>query len=240
MTSFPLDRHAHLDSILHRIDPRSKIVGLLVPVLLISSTPRGQLAPFPYYFAVALVLVALSRVPPRYVVWRCAAGVPFVAMAAALLLLTGAPDSTSHALSVALKALAAIVLITLLTATSRLHQLLWAMRRLGAPQVLNLIVNLMHRYVLLLFEEYRRMARARESRTVRRARFSDIRLYGNQFGLLFVRSWERAERVQAAMLARGFTGSLPDVGAARLRSLDVAFPVMSVALFAAVRWTVAY
>ena len=236
MTLFPLDRHAHLDSILHRIDPRSKIAGLLLPVLLISSTPRGHLKPFPYYFGAALMLVALSRVPPRYIAWRCVAGLPFVMMATALLLLTGAPDSTGQALSVVLKALAAILLITLLTATSRLHELLWAMRRLGAPHVLNLIVNLMHRYVLLLFEEYRRMARARESRTVRKARFSDIGLYGNQFGLLFIRSWERAERVQAAMLSRGFTGSLPNVGAQRPKFVDVAFPTISIGLFAAARW----
>jgi cobalt/nickel transport system permease protein len=205
-------------------------------VLLISSTPRGHLDSFPFYAGTILLLAAISRAPMKHVAGKCAAGAPFIVLASALLLLSGEPGAVQHAISVACKAFSALILIGLLTAVCPLQEFLWAMRRLGAPQSLNLIVALMHRYILLLSEEYRRMERGRDSRTVRPVVFGDLALYANQFGLLFVRSWDRAERVYAAMLSRGFTGVLPNAPAQRTRWPDIAVPVAAVTLFCLARF----
>ena len=101
--------------------------------------------------------------------------------------------------------------------------------------MLALIAILMQRYAALLFDEWRSMARAARSRAPKRM-FGDIRLLGGQIATLFVRSWDRSERVHAAMLSRGFTGELPILAAPRWRVSDSVFVVLMTASFAAARW----
>ena len=225
------DQHSHLDSVIHKRDVRSKVIGFLVPILLIASTPRDQVWPYPFYFALLILLVFVSKVPAVHVLWRCAAASPFILMASTLLLLTRAHDSALPAMSVALKAYGCVALMTLLTATSRFHELLRAMRSLGSPRALNLVANLMFRYMFLLQEEYQRMSRARESRTALPIRSGRFALYGRQFALLFIRSWERAERIHAAMLARGFKDALKVDASDKLRGADFVFATASCTAF---------
>jgi cobalt/nickel transport system permease protein len=225
------DQHAHLDSAIHRRDVRSKLIGFLIPILLIASTPADQFWPYPIYFALLILLVIFSRVPAAHILWRCAAASPFILMASAFLLLTRAHDTALPALSVPLKAYGCVALMTLLTATSRFHDLLRAMRSLGSPKALNLVASLMFRYMFLLQEEYQRMSRARESRTALPIRSGRFGLYGRQFALLFIRSWERAERIHAAMLARGFKDTLKIEAGGTLRGADFLFPAASCTAF---------
>jgi cobalt/nickel transport system permease protein len=225
------DQHAHLDSVVHRRDARSKVIAFFIPILLIASTPREQIWPYPFYFALLTLLVLLSRVPAAHILWRCAAASPFILMASAFLLATRPHDPVLPAVSVALKAYGCVALMTLLTATSRFNDLLRAMRSLGSPRALNLVASLMFRYMFLLQEEYQRMTRARESRTALPVRSARYAMYGRQFALLFIRSWERAERIHAAMLARGFKDTLKVDTGDKLRAADFLFPAASCAAF---------
>ena len=50
------------------------------------------------------------------------------------------------------------------------------------------------------------MKQARDSRNFGGKRLWQMRTIGNMIGTLFIRSYERGERVYAAMLARGFNG----------------------------------
>ena len=91
--------------------------------------------------------------------------------------------------------------------------LLVAMRRLGMPRVLVATLQFMYRYLFVLTDELDRMAQARRSRTFRRSGGRlDWGLLTGLIGLLFLRAFERGERVHAAMLARGWDGTI--------RSLD--------------------
>ncbi len=87
------------------------------------------------------------------------------------------------------------------------------------------------RYLVLLREEGRRLMLARELRTFGWRPGLALRAMGHSVGTLFVRTFERAERVHASMAARGFTGSIPTVFAPRLGALDVA---LALAVLAAV------
>ena len=58
-----LDQHTHLDSTLHRLDPRAKLVGFCLAVLIVAATPTQLLHLFSGYYALILALVVLSRVP---------------------------------------------------------------------------------------------------------------------------------------------------------------------------------
>jgi hypothetical protein len=89
----------------------------------------------------------------------------------------------------------------------------------------------MYRYTSLLSEEHARLERARESRTVRPLGRQIFAVYGRQLAMLIVRSWDRADRVHAAMLSRGFDGGWPTMQWRRFRFFDGAFIAVSTLLF---------
>jgi cobalt/nickel transport system permease protein len=66
----------------------------------------------------------------------------------------------------------------------------------------------MERYRFVLLDELDRMATARRARTFARGRELPWRTLGGLIGLLFLRTFERAERVHGAMVARGWQGTL--------------------------------
>jgi cobalt/nickel transport system permease protein len=106
-------------------------------------------------------------------------------------------------LSVFTKSLVSVGTLRVLIATTPMPELLRALRRAHVPEVLCSTVALLSRYLFLIADESRRMRRARAGRTLRESRWAVWRALGTSVGLLFVRSVQRAERVHAAMRARG-------------------------------------
>ena len=224
-----------------RGDPRLRILVVVFATVVIVSTPGGELRPFAGYFALCALLIAVQRVPGSYLGWRCAAASPFILFASGLLAVQQGLDPEAFraalpkALSVACKAYAAVLLLTFLTDSTPMPALLDGLRRLGSPNSLNLILGMMHRYSSVLSEEYGRMERARDSRTVRpigRLRFA---VFGNQLGALIMRSLDRAERIHAAMLSRGFTGVWPVLERRGFGWQDFALLAATTSLFLMVR-----
>ena len=115
-------------------------------------------------------------------------------------------------LSILIKNSLAIVAMLLLSAVTSFHTLLAALRKLGLPRVLVATLAIMERYRFVLAEELHRMATARRARSFRGRGTFSFGLAGGLIGLLFLRAFERAERVHGAMVARGWQGTL--------RSLD--------------------
>lgn len=237
-----LDRDAGIDSPLHRLDPRTKLLLFFSAVVTVASEPAGELAAFPFYFGAIAVLALVSRVPPGRLASRCLAAAPFLLMAALLPWTAmalggpqGGPDPADFGASVLLRGLASILLLVLLTSTSAFHHLLWALRKLRAPEALGQIVTLMYRQLFILLDEWRRAAQARECRSAGKLNLSPLSVYGKQLGVIFLRSWDRADRVHAAMLVRGFEGRLPIEAAHRIGLADAAALVLSLAVFLAIR-----
>ena len=83
------------------------------------------------------------------------------------------------------------------------------------PNLLVQIMGFMVRYLDVVTDEMRRMRVARESRgfTARDVRHWPV--IARSAGALFIRSYERGERVHLAMLSRGYTGTMP-----RLQHVD--------------------
>jgi len=249
MTLLQLDRYAHLNSPLHRLDPRAKLVGFLVGVVAIASASPRSLGPYPWFYAVVLILILASRAPKAYFLRRCLFAAPFILMAAALPWVSFAleryrlPEANaatlSPALILALKAFAAILLLALLTATTRVAHLLWALRRLHAPEVLNTLASLMQRYSFLLMDEWARTTRARQSRSAGGLRLRRTEVYGKQFAMIFLRSWDRAERIHWAMLSRGFNGVIPVLERFRFAPADLAFLLLLSAAWLGTRFLAA-
>ncbi|MFN7938943.1 MAG: cobalt ECF transporter T component CbiQ [Bryobacteraceae bacterium] len=234
-----------MTQIFQRLDPRARILTVVVAIAIIASTPPAILRPFGIYAALALLLVMMSRAPGSYLTLRVLAASPFLLLAGGLLAFQhgltpeGTPAGVSAGLSVLFKGYLAALLLAMLTATTPLSELLWALRALKAPPALNTILGMMYRYTSLLSEEYARMERARDCRTVRPLGRHRISIYGHQFGNLILRSWDRADRVHAAMLSRGFNGAWPSMEQRHFQLHDAAFLVGTSALFLLTRLTAA-
>ena len=214
---------------------------MLAAVTAVASEPNGGSSAYPYYAGLLAVLAAAGGVGPLRLLRRCLPAVPFIVMAAALPLVAIWLDDAepgaarAFAASVLLRSGLAIALLTLLTETTAFADLLQAMRALRAPEALSAIATLMYRYIFVLFDEWRRVSQARACRTAGRLRLPKLPFYGQQVALVFVRSWERSERVHAAMHLRGFTGTLPATARLELGWSDVLAPSLAAMAFWAVR-----
>lgn len=228
------DRVAAPRSFLAQVDPLAKVCAALSTVLAISTFPTSAGWRYAAVLALLCCVAALSSVPSRYLLGRAVAATPFIAMAAALPVVSSVPDGTRMALAVAGKAYSAIILLSLLAATTPTADLVGSLRRLGAPRGLALTATLMHRYLGVLLAEWRRIARARDCRAGGRVAVGRTRLWANQAAMVFVRGWDRADRVSHAMLARGFRGEFPSTVRLRPCTRDVvlcaALPAVVVAL----------
>ena len=203
------------------VDPLVKLCSSLATVVLIATFPPGLGWRHAGIAATLVALWGLSRVPLAYVLRRVGAAAPFIALAACMPIVSGVPGGRVLAASVGFKASSAIVLLALLAATTRVEDILDSLCRLGIPRALALTAVLMHRYLFVLLEEWRGISRARECRTGGRLAAGRSRLWASQAAMVFVRSWDRSDRVAQALLTRGFQGEFPRLGRTSPRSGEV-------------------
>jgi cobalt/nickel transport system permease protein len=141
-------------------------------------------------------------------------GDPLVSIPIGAWSLTVTGPGLERFLSVALKSWLSVQMVILLTASTPLPDLLLAMRALRLPRLLIAILSLMWRYLAVLVDEAMRMMRAREARSASWQGRSGgslpwrARVTGARAGTLFLRGYERSERIYNAMLARGYDGSI--------------------------------
>ncbi len=197
-----LDRYSRLESPVHRLPAAFKLSAALGIVLGAVTVPADVPA---FFFAAACVLGAtavLSRIPARFLLTRLLMLEPLALGVAVLSLLR--PDGWTAFLSILLKSTLSLFAMILLSNTTRFADLLGVLRSLRIPRVLITILALMYRYLFVLIDEAERMGRARESRSPGSGRVARWRAAAGLIGQLFVRSSERAERIYAAMSARGW------------------------------------
>jgi cobalt/nickel transport system permease protein len=197
-----IDRYARLDSPVHALATGPKLLAALGLVLLVALWPG---APWRVLGAVAALLVALaalSRVPPHFLLRRLLIAEPFALGVAALALWQ--PDGLHIFLGLLAKSTLCLAAMILLTATTPFTDLLAALRRAHLPAVFVTTLALLYRYLFVLRDEAGRMRRARWSRSFAVTRAHRWRALATVAGQLFIRSTERAERIYAAMSARGW------------------------------------
>jgi cobalt/nickel transport system permease protein len=212
--------HFHGHSWLHRLPAHVKLVGLVLFMLTVVATPREWYPVFGIYLAFLLALVAVSQVPPSYLAKRMVVEVPFVVFALLLPFVATGPRIEVLGLSVSehgllgawgllVKGTLGVLASLLLAATTEPRALLAGLERLRMPSLLVQIMGFMVRYLDVVTDELRRMQVARSARgfTARNPRHWPV--IARSAGVLFIRSYERGERVHLAMLSRGYDGTMP-------------------------------
>ena len=204
------------------IDNRIELGAVLVAIAAIGSEPLGQCKGFGFYLPLVLGYV-LSRehalwpairraVPALPVLTLLALGLPFSRAVDSWLEVSPVAGLDQNAwmaaLSLFLRALSAVLLLSTLVKVAGFAGILAALRRLGLPLAVILTLQHLERYRALIAEEWRRTNQAREARSPGDVPFA-FASYANQTALIFLRSWERGERIHSAMLARGFRIDAP-------------------------------
>ncbi len=220
----------------HRLDPRAKVIGLLVVTVVAVSTP---LAYWPVFVACGAVLAgvaAVARVPAR-TVWRRGRLVLAPVLLVAVLVPLVRSGGAAHALgpfdvhdaglevagTVAAKALIGVTAAVLLGAVTAFPALLGGLEALRVPRLFVLIAGMMYRYLFVVLGEAERTRAALAARAYRPRHALHAGALGRVAGTLFLRSYGRGERVHLAMLARGYDGHMPRAVPLALGRADVAF-----------------
>jgi cobalt/nickel transport system permease protein len=157
-------------------------------------------------------LIGLAGLPPRELALRWLG--LFVLVGFLVVMVAPAHPARAQAglgvvvASILIKNGLALLTMLVLAGTTPFPKLLAAFRRLGVPPILVATLQFMDRYRHVLVHELDRMATARRARTFQRGRALPWTILGGLIGMLFLRTFERAERVHGAMLARGWSGVL--------------------------------
>jgi len=236
---------------LHRAPPQCKIAASLLFVLAVVATPREAVWAYGLY---ALLLAGLARVagvPLPLLARRLVIELPFLLFAVLLPVVgqgervevLGVPlarEGLWAAWNILVKGTLGVTASLLVAATTPVPELLRGLERLRLPRAFTTVAGFMVRYADVIADELRRMRVARLSRGYDPRWIWQARAVAATAGALFIRSYERGERVYLAMVSRGYAGSMPvlDELAASRRQWLVALTVPATAALVAAAWGV--
>ncbi|MGH3941418.1 MAG: cobalt ECF transporter T component CbiQ [Pseudonocardiaceae bacterium] len=217
--------HAHAlflagDSPAHRLPPQVKVLAAFLFVCCVVATPREAFWAFGGYLLVLVTVWVVATIPPGWIARRALIEVPFVVLAVLLPFAEGGQRVHVGGVSLSVAGLLAgwnivvkgtLGVLTSLTlaATTPPRDLLLGLQRLRVPRTFTTIATLMLRYLDVIIGEARRMRIARISRGHDPRLLWQAGATARGVGSLFLRSYERGERVHLAMLARGWSGEMP-------------------------------
>jgi cobalt/nickel transport system permease protein len=253
-----LDPYQPGSSLVHQLDPRVKFVLTLAFILTTALTPVGAWPVYILLFSLILAVEILSELGVGFVLKRAALALPFVLAALPVIFtLEGAVLLSFHLgpwalavyqpglerfISIALKSWISVQAAIVLATSTPFPDLLVAMRAVRVPRLLVAIFGLMWRYLFVLVDEALRLMRARAARSGHSGR-PDLkpggsvawraRVAGGMAGNLFLRAFERSDRIYMAMLSRGYDGEVRAAPLPRLSPGSRSLLILCLALFAA-------
>lgn len=231
MAIFFLNERFHRGSgLLYRTDARVKTIVTLAFAFVVTATPVAHWPAFAAFGGFVAAAIAVSRLPLRVVFGRSALALPFVAVAFPLIFTrdgeelfalpllgwSASIEGVEAVASIMLRSWLAVLMAVVLTGVTEPIDLLRGLERLRLPRVLSASLMFMYRYLFVIGEEAQRLMTARDSRSARPAGSTRsggtvwwrAQVVGNMIGSLFLRCFERSERVYLAMLARGYDGTI--------------------------------
>lgn len=253
MRSTFLERYLQGTSLVHGLDARVKILATLAFVLTTSLTPLHAWPALALLGALALAAILAARVPLLEALKRSSLVLPFAGMVALSLPFTRAGKTLWSAdllgwtltltddglwafASLLVKAWLSVWVSGLLVATTPFPALLAGMRGLYIPNVLVTLIGFTYRYLFVLVDEAMRLQTARDARSVGSGGtlLWRARVLGAMVGSLFIRSYERSERIYQAMVSRGYAGHTMTMDQPAWRARDVWIALVWAAALAAV------
>jgi cobalt/nickel transport system permease protein len=228
-----LDPYRPRSSLVHALDARVKFILTVAFILTCALTPPGAWPVFVLLFSIVLAVELLSELGVGYVLKRSLLAAPFVLAALPLIFtvpgrplvslpiggwaLTITLEGAERLLSIAVKSWLSLQAAIVMSASMPFPDLLLAMRAVRVPRLLVAILGLMWRYLFVLVDEAVRLMRARLARSGLSEESSRksggslawrAQVAGGMAGNLFLRGFERSDRIYTAMLSRGYDGEV--------------------------------
>ncbi len=241
-----IDTLSSLDSPVHRIDARAKLITTTVFIMCVVSFPKHEVSALIPYFFFPAVIIPLASIPARYLAGKIVFLLPFAVLMGifnpfydreVMMSISGIPISggilsfTSILVRFVLTVLAALILM----AVTGFQGICTALERLMVPRAFSVQLMMLHRYLFVLVSEAVRMTRARELRSFGRQGMG-IRSYGSLIGYLLLRTFGRAQRIHMAMLSRGFHGEFYPRRPFKISLYDAAFTAAWCTIFITLRF----
>lgn len=240
-----LDRLSYLDTPVHRIDPRAKLITVLVFIFVIVSFGKYEVSMLVPYLVFPVTMAALGEIPFGYLGKKIIIVAPFAVLVGifnpffdreVLVVLggTGISGGWISFISILMRFVLTISTVFILISTTGFMGICMALEKLMAPRIFAVQLLFLYRYIFVLIDEARRMVTARELRSFH-GRGMGIGVAGHMIGHLLLRTIERARRIHLSMLCRGFDGNIHVMRSLRFRMSDCAFMLFWSALFALFR-----
>lgn len=237
--------YVHQHTPVHALPAEVKTIAMVAFVFAVIATPNQQFWAFGAYALLLVAVAAVARIPATTILPRMLVEVPFVIFAVLMPVLGPAPKVEFLGLSLSeagllagwgilIKGTLGVVASILLAATTPARDLLVGLERLRVPQLIVQIASFMLRYVHVVGDEMHRMSLARRARGFEATGIRSWPVLAHSAGALFIRSYERGERVHLAMLSRGYLGRMPALSDQAATSGDWARALLLPALAALV------
>jgi cobalt/nickel transport system permease protein len=204
----------------HLLPSHLKILAVLAFISVSVSTPITRWPAFIAFFLLLVATAYTSKIPLLLLFKRALIEIPFIFFAI-LMPFFGTGEKFEIAgielyregllagISIVVKGTLGVLAAVILSTTTTAREILRGLERLKLPAVMVQIASFMLRYVNVISDEMERMKVARESRGFIATGIKHWKVIATSAAALFIRSYERGERVHLAMLSRGFDGNLP-------------------------------
>ncbi len=240
-----IDYYAQADSIIHRLDARTKMLIALAYTIALISINKYQLAQFIPMTILPFAWITLAGIPWKFVFKQILISSPFIIT---VIIFTPLFDKSTHnitlfnttysipggyivAANLLLKYLLGITTLVGLASTTRFEQILLALRKFHLPEILTIQLAFLYRYLFELIEQAHQMLRARNARTVGSLPISaKIKSARTILATLFIRSYEASKQIFLAMQARGYNGQIKTFRQLNFKPADI-FAIITVSLY---------
>ena len=155
--------------------------------------------------------------------------------------LTGTKEGIIHAAGITIKSNAIIMTLMAFLTTMPVFTLGRAMRYFHMPDKIIHLLSFTYRYIHVIHMEYRRLMNAIKIRGFNPGNnIHTYKTYAYLVGMLLLKSYERADRVRAAMLCRGFKGRFYNLSEFSFKASDwviMVFVLLAISALGLLQWT---
>lgn len=241
-----MDTLSGRDTVIHRIDPRAKLLTTLIFIITIVSFGKYKISALIPFFIFPAVMISLGELPVYYLFRKILIVIPFAIMIGIFnplidreIIMHLGPVSISGGwisfVSILLRFVLTAGSVLILIACTGFNSVCMALEKMGTPRIFAVQLLFLYRYIFVLIDEASRMANARSLRSFN-GKGKGIKVFGYLLGHLLLRTIDRAQRIHLAMLCRGFDGEIRVNRRLKAGIREVIFTIGWSAFFIAMRF----
>ncbi len=213
-----IDTMAYMDSPLHRLDPRAKLITTLIFIIAVISFDKYTIIPLTAFFIYPIALISWSGLPIGYLLKKVLIILPFAFFIGIFNPLidreilirfgsVGISGGWVSFISIIVRFFLTVTAALILISSTGFNAVCAALKKIGLPKPLVVQLLFFFRYIFVLTDEAERMVRAASFRSFNRRKVS-YKTFVSLVGNLLLRTFDRAERIYHAMSCRGFDGNI--------------------------------